>query len=230
MLVPLFRVENIWTIVVGGGSGTRFGRPKQYELLDDRRMIDHSVAVAAASGDGVVVVVPADDVERETAHFAGVARVVAGGSTRSASVRSGLSAVPDDADVIMVHDAARPCASAELFAAVVAAIGKGADGAVPGLAVTDTIKMVDDDAVVTSTPPRDRLVAVQTPQAFRADALRAAHASGAEGTDDAEVVEAAGGRVVVVAGEAENRKVTHPVDLEWARDRFGAARLAGEAG
>ena len=255
MLVPLFRVENIWTIVVGGGSGTRFGRPKQYELLDDRRMIDHSVAVAAASGDGVVVVVPVGDVERESVHFRGTARVVAGGSTRSASVRCGLAAVPDDADVVVVHDAARPCASAELFAAVVEAIRQGADGAVPGLPVTDTIKMIagkmiagkmidgkmidgkmidgkmiDGDAVVTATLPRDLLVAVQTPQAFRADVLRAAHASGVEGTDDAAVVEEAGGRVVVVAGDPENRKVTHLDDLEWARHRFGAARVAGEAG
>jgi 2-C-methyl-D-erythritol 4-phosphate cytidylyltransferase len=220
VLVPPFQFDNVWTIVVGGGSGARFGGLKQYELLDDRRMIDHSVAAASAAGRGVVVVVPADDVVRECTHFAGVAVVVGGGATRSASVRAGLAMVPDDADVVVVHDAARPFAGARLFASVVDAIRDGADGAVPGLAVTDTIKMVDDDGVVTGTPPRDRLVAVQTPQAFRAGALRSAHRSGADGTDDAAVVEMSGGRVVVVPGDPDNRKITHPIDLDWARDRL----------
>jgi 2-C-methyl-D-erythritol 4-phosphate cytidylyltransferase len=100
---------------------------------------------------------------------------------------------------------------------VVAAVVAGADGVVPGVAVTDTIKLVAADGSVEATPPRDRLVAVQTPQAFRAALLRAAHHQGAEGTDDAALVEAAGGRVMVVAGEADNRKVTHPDDLIWAR-------------
>jgi 2-C-methyl-D-erythritol 4-phosphate cytidylyltransferase len=228
VLVTLFQPENVWTIVVGGGSGARFGRPKQYERLDDTRMIDHSVAVSSGAGVGVVVVVPLDDVERESVIFAGRAIVVAGGPTRSASVRCGLAAVPEDSDVVVVHDAARPFASRALFAAVIEAVGDGADGAVPGLAVTDTIKVVGDDGVVTATPPRERLVAVQTPQAFRAEVLRAAHRAGAEGTDDAAVVEAMGGRVVVVPGEPDNRKVTHPIDLDWARAHLGAVVVAGE--
>lgn len=220
MLVPHFRNANVWTIVVGGGAGTRFGRPKQYELLDERRMIDHSVATAVAATGHVVVVVPHDDVDREAARFAPGARVVAGGSTRAGSVRCGLAAVADDAEVIVVHDAARPFASGTLFRSVIDALGPGVDGAVPGVAVTDTIKLVDDDGAVVATPPREHLVAVQTPQAFRAAALRAAHASGAEATDDAAVVELTGGRVVVVAGDPNNRKVTHPSDLEWARERL----------
>ncbi|MGD9998855.1 MAG: 2-C-methyl-D-erythritol 4-phosphate cytidylyltransferase [Ilumatobacteraceae bacterium] len=207
----------VWTVVVAGGSGSRFGGPKQFEALGDQRMVDVSVGVAAQAGDGVVVVVPAADVTTESAVFADRAVVVAGGTTRSESVRAGLAAVPVDASIVCVHDAARPFASVQLYRSVVAAVAAGADGAVPGVPVTDTIKVVDAAGAVEGTPPRDRLVAVQTPQAFRAAVLRQAHAGGGEGTDDAALVEAAGGRVVVVAGESENRKVTHPDDLRWAR-------------
>jgi 2-C-methyl-D-erythritol 4-phosphate cytidylyltransferase len=165
----------------------------------------------------VVVVVPAADVATESTTFASRARVVEGGTTRSRSVRAGLAAVPDEATIVCVHDAARPFASPDLYHSVVAAVVAGADGAVPGVPVTDTIKVVDPDGVVESTPPRARLVAVQTPQAFRAAVLRRAHLSGDDGTDDAALVEAAGGRVVVVAGEPDNRKITHPDDLRWAQ-------------
>lgn len=198
--------------MVGAGSGERFGSPKQYERIGDVRVIDLARAAAEACSDGVVLVVPAGDVERE--------RGVAGGDTRSASVRNGLAAVPSDADIICVHDAARPLASSDLFRSVIDAVADGADGAVPGAPVTDTIKIVDrDDASVTvsSTPARESLVAVQTPQAFRAAILRAAHASGAEATDDAALVELLGGCVVVVPGETTNRKITDRDDLEWAR-------------
>ena len=202
--------------MVAGGSGARFGRPKQYEQLGDVRVIDRSVAIAASVSEGVVVVVPADDVAGEATRSGGHT-VVAGGDSRSASVRAGLAAVDAAADVVCVHDAARPLASAALYHAVIDAVVDGADGAVPGVAVTDTIKLLRDDRSVESTPPRDRLVAVQTPQAFRAAVLRAAHASGLEGTDDASLVEATGGRVVVVRGDTDNRKITRPDDLEWAR-------------
>lgn len=180
-------------------------------------MIDRSVAIAAGVSDGVVVVVPAADLAHESSVFAPPVRVVAGGATRSASVRAGLAVVADDATIVCVHDAARPFATGHLYRVVIAAIVAGADGAVPGVPVTDTIKLVDADGLVQATPPRDRLVAVQTPQGFRAEVLRAAHANGADGTDDAALVEAAGGRVVVVTGEVDNRKVTHPDDLQWAR-------------
>ena len=211
-------VDAVWTIVVAGGSGARFGKPKQYEHIAGVRMIDRSVAVARAASAGVVVVVPAADVERERSLIEAV--VVAGGATRSESVRAGLAEVPAEATVVLVHDAARPCASPALYAAVVAAVAAGAAGAIPGVPVTDTIKVVDAAGYVAATPDRASLVAVQTPQAFRADVLRAAHASGAEGTDDAALVEAVGGTVVVVPGEADNRKITHPDDLEWVRARL----------
>ena len=208
--------ELVWTIVVAGGTGQRFGAAKQYEPLDERRrVIDVSRQVAERASDGVVVVVPASDAEREHG--------VAGGSTRSESVRAGLAAVPAEATIICVHDAARPLATDDLYASVIAAIRAGADGAIPGLAVTDTIKVVDGSDV-TATLDRTTLVAVQTPQAFRAAMLRAAHGQGGSATDDAALVEAMGGRVVVVAGEPTNRKITEIEDLEWARRTIGASK------
>ena len=208
----------VWTIVVAAGSGRRFGSEKQYEALGGRRVIDVACDTARAASDGVVVVLPsaaaaADWVAPDPARE----RAVAGGATRSESVRAGLAAVPDDAAVICVHDAARPLATGELFARVVDAVRGGATGAVPGIAVADTIKVVDPQGTVTATPDRSSLVAVQTPQAFVAAALRQAHRRGGDGTDDAALVERAGGRVVVVAGEPWNRKITEPEDLVWAR-------------
>lgn len=205
--------------MVGGGAGRRFGSLKQYELLDERRVIDHARSVAAAMSEGTIVVVPPSDAEREGG--------VAGGDTRSDSVRAGLAAVPSDATIICVHDAARPFADEAIYARVVGAVREGADGAVPGVAVADTIKIVRD-GVVLDTPDRSSLVAVQTPQAFRADVLRAAHRADADATDDAGLVERLGGRIAVVEGDADNRKITRPDDLTWARqllaDRGDAAR------
>lgn len=201
--------ENVWTIVVAAGSGARFGGPKQFSILGDRRVLDWSVETAKAVSAGVVVVLPPTEAEREGG--------VAGGATRSESVRRGLAAVPHDATIICVHDAARPFASAHLYREVIAQVHGGADGAVPALAVTDTIKQVNAQNVVVATPDRSTLVAVQTPQAFRASVLRDAHASSPEGTDDATLVEAMSKQVVVVAGESMNRKLTAPEDLEWAR-------------
>ncbi len=203
------RPESVWTIVVAGGSGARFGGPKQYETLGSQRVLDWSLAAARAAGDGVVLVVPAADVAREGG--------VAGGATRSESVRAGLAQVPGEATIVCVHDGARPFARSDVFARVVAAVVAGADGAIPGVAVTDTIKQVAADGSVVHTPNRAELMAVQTPQAFRADVLRAAYTAGAAATDDAALVESAGGRVVVVAGDANNRKITDPDDLAWAR-------------
>lgn len=205
----------VWTIVVAAGAGTRFGGPKQYEVLGEHRVIDHAIAAATAVSDGVVVVVRPEDAEREGA--------VAGGATRAASVRAGLAAVPADAEIICVHDAARPFANGDIFSAVIDAVRAGADGAVPGVAVADTIKVVSDDGGsmrrVVATPDRSALVAVQTPQAFLADALRAVHDSDTSGsaTDDASMIEATGGVVVVVPGDARYRKITTPEDLAWAR-------------
>lgn len=203
------RRTKVWTIVVAGGTGERFGRPKQYESLGDERVIDRSARIARAATDGVVLVVPPSDVAREGGR--------PGGATRSASVRSGLAAVPDDVEIVCVHDAARPGATGELYRRVIDAVDAGATAAVPGVPVADTIKIVDAEGNVVATPARATLRAVQTPQAFRADALRRAHADAGEATDDAALIEAAGGAVVVVAGEEHNRKITTPDDLTWMR-------------
>jgi 2-C-methyl-D-erythritol 4-phosphate cytidylyltransferase len=201
-----------WAIVVGAGGGVRFGAPKQFLRLAGISVLDRAVAVARASCDGVVVVLPS---ETEWSAPPEV-RTATGGATRSDSVRSGLACVPDEAEIVIVHDAARPLASRQLFAAVVRAIEEGADAAVPALPVVDTIKRVRDHAVV-ETVPRDGLVIVQTPQAFRARVLREAHAAESTGTDDAALVEATGGRVVIVDGERRNLKLTLADDLELAQ-------------
>ncbi len=208
---------SVWTIVVAAGEGSRFGGPKQCEPLGNQRVMDHAVDAARTGADGVVVVIPegADWVWPKT-------YTTPGAATRSGSVRAGLTLVPDDADVVVVHDAARPLATPALFDAVIAAVRSGADGALPGVAVADTVKEVHNGVVV-ATLPRDRLVAAQTPQAFSAVALRAAHARMPEGTDDAAVIEAAGGRVVVVPGEPDNFKITTPADLARAT-RVGERR------
>lgn len=204
----------VWTVVVAAGRGVRFGGAKQYEVVGGRRVLDWALAAARSVSEGVVVVV---DEQRAGSPEPLADAVVTGGATRSASVRAGLDAVPLAADVVVVHDAARPCASPALFAAVVAAVVEGADGAVPGLPVADTVKRVGERGVVVETLDRSSLVAVQTPQAFAATRLRAAHGDGAEATDDAALVEAVGGRVVVVPGEATNVKLTGPADLDAAR-------------
>ena len=201
-----------WAIVVAAGGGARFGGPKQFAPLGGSTVIDRAVATARESCDGVVVVLAAGATWDPPA---GV-RTAIGGATRSASVRAGLACVPETADVVLVHDAARPLASRRLFATVIDAIAGGADAAVPGLLVVDTLKRVDDHHVV-ETVSREGLVAVQTPQAFRAEALRAAHAGNGNDTDDAALVEAGGGKVVVVDGERRNLKLTGADDLELAR-------------
>ncbi len=200
-----------WAIVVAAGSGARFGAAKQFTRLGGVSVLDRAVGVACSACDGVVVVLPNGS---DWIAPAGV-RVATGGATRSASVRSGLQRVPGDAEIVVVHDAARPLATAALFARVVAAVRGGADAAVPGLPVTDTVKRVHDERVI-ETVPRDDLVVVQTPQAFRRAALEQAHSGAAVGTDDAALVEAAGGTVVVVEGEPRNLKVTVAADIELA--------------
>lgn len=205
---------SVWTIVVAAGAGSRFGRLKQYELLGDKRVLDWALEAARTVSEGVVLVVPPDAAGRREP---GVDAIVPGAATRSGSVRAGLAAVPPECEVVVVHDAARPLAPVYLFAAVVDAVRAGADAALPGVPPSSTIKRVHGDGSVAETLDRASLVEVQTPQAFRAAALRAAHASGGEATDDAALVEAAGGSVVVVDGDPGNVKVTHPHDLDVLR-------------
>jgi 2-C-methyl-D-erythritol 4-phosphate cytidylyltransferase len=213
----------VWAVVVAAGAGRRYGsRPKQYEQLGGERVLDRSLATARAAADHVVVVLaPGEAAEGDALVESGAADVaVTGGAERADSVRAALAVIDDDAAVIVVHDAARPLASAELHLAVVAAVHAGADAAIPGVPVSDTVKRVAPAGggreIVVETLDRSELVAVQTPQAFRADLLRRAHAEGADATDDAGLVEAIGGAVVVVPGEVTNLKITGPYDLALA--------------
>jgi len=202
---------SVAAIVVAGGRGVRFGGPKQFSRLGDETVAARSVRIARTVANFVVLVVPADYLGADE----GADAVVAGGDTRAASVRAGLEVLPPS-DVVVVHDAARPLATGRLFESVVDAVTAGADAAIPGLAVTDTVKRVvsrDGQLVVVGTVDRRDLVTVQTPQAFRRDVLERAHEALDDATDDAALVEAAGGVVVVVPGEVSNLKITEPDDL-----------------
>jgi len=201
-------------VIVAAGSGTRFGGAKQYAPLAGRRVLDWPLEVARSVADGVVLVV-APEAIGDVEPVADV--VVAGGATRSESVRAGLDAVPLDASVVLVHDGARPIASHALFRSVVDAVLAGADAVVPVVPVVDTVTDVRGDLV-----DRDSLRAVQTPQGFDPSILRRVHAGRPEATDDASLVAAAGGRLRQVQGERWNLKITEADDLVVAEALLAA--------
>jgi 2-C-methyl-D-erythritol 4-phosphate cytidylyltransferase len=212
---------SVWAVLAAAGRGERLGadRPKAFAPLRGRPLLAEPLERLEAIGwiDSIVVVAPPGWEEpvillAEELGCGKVVASVAGGETRAASVRAGVGEVADDAAVVLVHDAARPLVSDEVVERLLTALNEGWDGAVPGLPVVDTVKRVDGDTVV-ETLPRSSLVAVQTPQAFVAPVLRNALAGGEEGTDCASLVEAAGGRVRVVAGDPRLLKVTTPEDL-----------------
>ncbi len=203
---------SVAAVIVAAGQGTRFGALKQFSNFDGETVAARSVRTARSVAETVVLVVP----EGYEGDGEGADLVVVGGATRASSVRRGL-ALCHNAEVVLVHDAARPLASAALFHSVLDAVLAGADAAVPGVPVTDTVKRVVSDGEVTTvaaTVARDELVTVQTPQAFRRDVLERAHANDDEASDDAALVEALGARVVVVEGEPSNVKITRASDLD----------------
>jgi 2-C-methyl-D-erythritol 4-phosphate cytidylyltransferase len=219
-------------IVLGAGAGARLGDgpPKAFREVDGESILLRAVRAAAASPSvvAIVVTVPAGAEPDAEAMLDGVGApvtVVAGGATRQASVRAALAWVPATTPVVAVHDAARCWASPALFDRVVRAVADGADGAVPVVAVTDTVKRVEDDRVV-DTIDRRELRLVQTPQAFRREVLVAAHERAAEAgvvdaTDDAALVEGSA-HVLVVEGDVANVKITTAHDL--ARSSAGGGR------
>lgn len=224
-------------IVVAAGTGRRIGGdvPKAFLPLGAEPILVHAVraAFASSSVDSVVVAAPEghEDLARAMVEDVGPHVVVTGGDSRHASVRAALAVVRPEALLVVVHDAARPFATPALFARVVAAAGE-ADGAVPVLPLTDTVKRVREGWVV-STEAREELAATQTPQAFRAAVLREAHErsldEGREFTDDAAAVEWAGFRVRAVEGEAGNFKITTEADLKRAIEAV-ARRARAAAG
>lgn len=217
---------SVWALLVAAGAGERLGeeRPKAFVglgelplLAEPLRRLDESDWV-----DAIVVVVPPDWEEpgillAEELSATKVVAAVTGGATRAESVRTGLAEVPDEALVVLVHDAARPLLTDAVIERVLAPLAEGFDGAVPGLPVADTLKRIED-GVVAGTVSRERLVAVQTPQAFLLPKLRQAYAGDLTGaTDCSSLVEALGGRVKVVEGDPRLMKVTTVADLELVR-------------
>jgi 2-C-methyl-D-erythritol 4-phosphate cytidylyltransferase len=213
---------SVFAVLVAAGRGERLGedRPKAFVRLGELPLLAESLRRLDESDwiDGVILVAPPEWEEPAIllAEELGASKVnacVTGGATRTESVRAGVAEVPDDAAVILVHDAARPLLPAEIVPRLLDALGQGFDGAVPALPVRDTVKRVVEGTVA-ETPARNELVTVQTPQAFVAAVLRAALARGEEGTDCASLVEAAGGRVTVVEGDERLLKVTTRADLD----------------
>jgi 2-C-methyl-D-erythritol 4-phosphate cytidylyltransferase len=212
---------NVWAILAAAGSGERLGsdRPKAFARLGELPLLAESLRRLDESDwlDAIVVVAPAGWEEpaillAEELGAGKVTSVVPGGATRAESVRLGVADVPADALVILVHDAARPFLPEAVLERVLAPLADGWDGVVPALPLADTIKRVRGEEVV-ETLPRDELVAVQTPQAFLADALRRA-VEGGDASDCAALVERAGGRVKVVEGDPRLLKVTTQDDLD----------------
>ncbi len=215
--------SGVWAVLVAAGRGERFGdeRPKAFANLAGRPLLAESLERLEASDwvEALVVVAPPEWEEpsillAEEIGAGKVHAVVAGGVTRANSVRAGLAEVPDEAAVVVIHDAVRPLLPEVVLERVVTGLGDGWDGAVPALPLAETIKRANGGAVV-ETVDREGLYAVQTPQAFLAEALRRALAGEGQATDCAGLVEAAGGRIRLVEGDRRLVKVTTPADLDF---------------
>jgi 2-C-methyl-D-erythritol 4-phosphate cytidylyltransferase len=214
---------SVWAVLAAAGSGERLGadRPKAFVRLGDLPLLAPSLERLDASEwvDAIVVAAPPgwEEPSRLLAEELGCSKVsscVTGGATRGESVRLALAEVPQQAAVVLVHDAARPLLEDSTIERVLTALNEGWDGAVPGLPVADTVKRVDGDRVV-ETLDRDGVRAVQTPQSFVADVQRQAfHTDVSKANDCSSLVEARGGRVKVVPGDPRLIKITDPEDLE----------------
>lgn len=226
-----------WAVVVAAGAGERLGadRPKAFVRFGARTLVAASLEALEEHDaiDGIVCVVPVGWEEQlslvvDDLGAGKVAASVPGGPSRAESVRRGLGLLPSSARLVLVHDAARPLLTAALVDRVLAALAAGAEGAVPAIPVSDTVKRVGADGTIVETLPRATLRAVQTPQGFPVDVLARALAvpddALAAATDCASLVESAGGRVVCVEGDPENLKVTTPADLDRALDLYDARR------
>jgi 2-C-methyl-D-erythritol 4-phosphate cytidylyltransferase len=213
---------SVWAVLAAAGRGERLGsdRPKAFARLGGRPLLAESLERLESSDwiDRIVIAAPpgweepsilvAEEIVATKVHS-----VVTGGASRSESVRLALEDVPDDAAVVLVHDAARPLLPEEVTERVLAPLSEGWDAAVPAVPLADTVKRVEGDRVL-ETVPREDLVAVQTPQAFVAGVLRRAVAGAVEpATDCSSLVEAQGGRVKWVEGDPRLLKVTDADDL-----------------
>ena len=215
----------IAAIIAAAGSGERFGAsiPKALIQLGDRTLIEHAISSVASVADQIIITAP-PGYESAIAKLVGdEVIVVTGGKTRSQSVRIGLSHVLPETQYVLVHDAARALASPDLAARIVASLHNGDLAVIPGLEQVDTIKSIDNEGFVTSTPDRTQLRRIQTPQGFRYSVLVDAHASAVDATDDAALVESLGEKVRVIAGEERALKITTQADLATALQFLGSS-------
>ena len=212
-------------IIAAAGSGERFGAtlPKALISLGNRTLIEHAVAALAPVASEIVICAPAG-YEKQIQELVGSdITVVVGGTTRSESVRAGISALSGNAKYVLVHDAARALASTQLAKSVLTALEKGEVAVIPGLELIDTVKSVDTKGHVTSTPDRTTMRRVQTPQGFDVEVLKKAHSTGADATDDGALVEALGHKVLIINGEERAIKITTPSDLATALSLLGTS-------
>mgnify|MGYP001792198644 CR=1 FL=1 len=209
-------------IVVAAGNGVRLGAgtPKAFAPLCGEPLLAHALrgVLGCAQVGHVIVVAPASHLRQARVVAGDDPRVdvVTGGPDRAASVKAGIAALHAEDGIVLVHDAARCLAPAELFARVIHAVRAGHPTVVPGLAVTDTVKVVDAEGRVEATPDRESLRGIQTPQGFLREVLEHAHANGGSATDDAGLVGRIGGHVLVVDGDPRALKVTSALDLAVA--------------
>jgi len=208
-------------IIPAAGSGDRLGAavPKALVVINGKTLIERAVESISPHVEEIIIAAPSN-FEMEISKLFSEnkkIKVISGGEVRSKSVAAALSEVDENADYILVHDAARCFATQAQTMRVIDALLDGDHAVVPGVEVVDTIKVIDSNNFAESTPSRSTLRAVQTPQGFSARILHRAHESGNDATDDAALVEALGIPVRVVAGELSAHKITTPADLEWAK-------------
>ena len=205
-------------LIPAAGSGERFGAPipKALVQLNGRTLIEHAILNLGPIASQIIVAAPAGYEEKFREILGDAVTVVTGGSTRTKSVKIALESIDSEIEYVLVHDAARPLASGELGKRVIAALAAGDVAVIPALNVADTIKEVDAANYVVSTPNRERLRAVQTPQGFARETLVKAHMQNIEATDDGALVEAMRGKVKLIEGEIRALKITNPEDLASA--------------
>lgn len=229
-------MSGAWAIIAAAGEGSRFGGPKAFATVGRMPLVAHSlIAVAGVKEvDSIVLVLPADEVSSADAKLVASqptipVEMIAGGSSRQASVRAGLGLIPPEVERVVVHDAARPLVTPALIEAVLAALDDAA-GAIAAIPATDTLKEAMGGRVL-RTIMRDGVWRAQTPQAFRTQVLRAAHeraaSDGFEATDDAALLEWMGESVALVPGDARNLKITTPEDLAVAEAILATERWKG---
>lgn len=231
-------MRDLAVVLLAAGEGARLGQntPKAFVPLMGKPLIEHALSnLVSTQGLAHVSLVTHDDfqdlaeelADRYSTEYVNIVVAPGGEVTRQDSVRNGLAMVPDDLDIVLVHDTARAFATAELFERVAAAVRESGMGVVPVLPVVDTIKRAEAELIL-ETVDRSALRIAQTPQGFPIPAFKAAHAlAGAEFTDDAALFQAAGGSVTSVIGQPNAFKITHPADLAAAERLLAAEQRTG---